>query len=603
MPCQPTEKGKKIIRAMAANRVRAGMTDAEQIIDSIHAAIHEHTPLLKSEIAEIVKKELPGYSRPNDIRQGQLRHNMSDIEAKRAEIERRRGKDLPTDLRKEGPKFQYDESTRRLEEERDALRAKADKELQRLKYENQTPAARMADTAQAYRRFMLLTGIRTLGKLAGAAGLRIAITPVEQGLTAIMKHLPGIATIARQAPREGAASLRAEAEAFRRTFSRETLEDMWKTAKGDTALWEAKHKDDRNFSPHPWMDIPGQIHAAFKTPAKKNEYFRSLQLRTESLVRAAAKDGAKPEEIEAMLRDPVIQASVEAKAYEDANRAIFMNESATASAIRGASRFAKNYGKPGSSENLAGQFIGRMIDFSLPIVKVPINVVKETGQYMFGAIGYVPVQIASVLLRRGLKGMKELDPDMADSIMRNLKKGTMGTALLMAGYMNPRSVGGYYQQGDIKDKKRYESLGSIEIAGHKIPKIFLHNPAMEMVQIGATIRRVEQGIMTKKGAPRHGTGTMGAGIAAGLRGVAEELPFLSLFQEWERGLESSENLSTMAGETVSDLFIPPDVKYAAKEGIPGIYEGDKGRRRQVHGFTDAIQSHIPELREKLPLKP
>jgi len=52
--CEATPEVKKIIRAMAKNRVDAGVKDAADLIDSIHEEIHAHTPLWKSEIADII---------------------------------------------------------------------------------------------------------------------------------------------------------------------------------------------------------------------------------------------------------------------------------------------------------------------------------------------------------------------------------------------------------------------------------------------------------------------------------------------------------------------------------------------------------------------
>ena len=52
--CEATPEVKAIIRAMAKNRVESGITDAADLVDSIHEEIHGHTPLWKSEIADII---------------------------------------------------------------------------------------------------------------------------------------------------------------------------------------------------------------------------------------------------------------------------------------------------------------------------------------------------------------------------------------------------------------------------------------------------------------------------------------------------------------------------------------------------------------------
>lgn len=602
--CKPTPEAEDLIRRLVRSRIKAGVRDPDALVDVVHNAIGEHSDLWKSEISDIVRNEATA-SRPDLKRQAQLRSNMEDLRGVKAEVERRTGVEgMAARPKKEGPAFQYSPETQKLMEERDALRAEVDTAIQRAEYANQTPIARAADWLLATRRAILLSGTHTIGKLGSAALTRIATTPIEEAAGELYRHLPVLRTIAKQAPREGGGFSRAaEREAMSRTFSSDTLKEMGEVIRtghvGRTAKFKAEH-----FSPNEWQEVPGRIHAALKKPAERNEYFRSLVVRGEHARKDLKAKGFSDAEIERTMADPVTQLALQTQAFADSQRAILMAPNMGAEMVRALINTAKR--QKGASAG-AGQVLGRVLEYEMPIVRVPFNIAKEIGQYSLGHV-VAGLRIGAALIGRRLS---KLHPDEADAIMRNLKKGTIGSIMFTAGYMNPDLVGGYYQRGDEKTDQ-YAKLGTVTIpekvpliGGVQIPKYLVHAPIMEMLQVGATFRRVSDGIMTKKGVPRKGTGTLESGATAALKGVTENLPLFELPRQYD---ELTKHPSVLVGSEIAS-FVPPDVARAAKEGVkipfgPTLYEGDtrggEPIRRKPANFVEALEAPIPELRKRIP---
>jgi hypothetical protein len=619
--CEASPEVKAIIRAMSKNRVESGITDASDLVDSIHEEIHGHTPLWKSEIADIIsgygevrkqtkdemqirlaaiKSELRQQAKAvddapkvaakeaakaaklaakptpeevkNNTRRTQLTKEMADLQRKL---------DTGDFSKPVKNKPQYDEQTLGLQSERDALRAKADKAIRNLERANQSTPAKVADFFLAFRRAVILSSVRTIAKLTSAATLRTVSTPIEEGIGSMLRLIPGIRSIDAMAPREGGGlSLRAEAQAAKRTFSKETLKEMYRVATEGSGVNDALYGKDKD--PHfKLFDWVGQIHGALKTPAKRNEFFRSVEKRGAFLRKQMTAEGKTPAEIDAQMQSPVTQAMLGAKAYEDSKKAIFMQDNAAVTAYRMIIGYQKNIGTEGSLQRAMGGASARAMEYVLPIVKIPTNFVAEAGSYAGGGAKALGQVIAN-------KGMKGLTPEQADYIMRNLKKQAVGAALLAMGYFSAHQIGGYYQPGEQRGKDDPEA-GGMKVWGVNVPKYLVHNPALEMLQIGATIRHIAD-------SKKKGEGTIGAGVFAGAKGMVGEVPFFDAPMRVAEGLKTADSARQYLGENVRDALIPPDLQRYAKANDP-----EQVFKRKPDGFLDAIKTGIPGLREQVPL--
>lgn len=531
------------------------------------------------------------HEQANNVRQAGLRKQMEDLQHQL---------DTGDYSKPKKRRFNYNEDTFKLEADREALKRQVDREIKRLEFKNQGPVAKFLDTLLAFRRAIILSSVHTLGKLTAAASLRNISTPIEEAIGGVLSRIPGLRRVAEMAPREGGLDLTAEGKALGATFSRDTLRQMKDTALHGYGSMDALYGNEKD-SAHKWLDVIGQIHGSLKTPAKRNEFFRSVTKRAAFERDQMIQRGMSPAEADAHMAKDSTMSMIGAKAYADAQRAILMGDNVAVGIYRAMLHMMKNAGAKGSATRLGGAGAARIGEYLFPIVKIPTNFVAEVGSYGGGGAKALIQVIAA-------KGLKNLTPDQADYIMRNLKKQTIGAALLAIGYFNSDSIGGYYQPGDEKDKDRQEH-GSLRIFGHEIPRYLVHNPAMEMLQIGATIRRVAEG-------KRKGQGSVGAGAFEAVKGLVGEIPFFDQPFRLAQKMTTINSAAEKAGEMARDFVLPPDVQRWAKitdKTVPqstgesvkellGIGDHEPSIKRKPQTFTEAIMTGIPGQRQKVPDK-
>lgn len=621
--CKPTDEVKRIIRAMAKNRVEAGITDPVALVDAIHEAIYDHTPLWKSEIADIIsgygqkprqatkselqtrleaiKKELRDMARAvdkpskpkaektsrtpeqvrNETRQKQLRQQMADIQ---------RQIDAGDFSRPEPAKFQYNEETNRLEAQRDALRKQADKLERRLAWKNQSTPAKVADTFLALYRAVILSSLHTIGKLSSAAAARTVSTPIEEAIGGMLHLIPGIRGISEKAPREGGGfNTKAEGAAVRATLSKDTLRDIRDTVKTGMGSLDALYGKGEKGGNHPYFDWIGQVHGALKQPAKRNEFFRAFTKRATALHKQLIAEGKSPAEADRQLQDPATIAMLGTKAYADGQRAIFMQDNMLVTAFRMLVNYLKHAGQEGSFGRAASGTAGRVLEYLFPIVKIPTNYVGEATSYLAGAPKAVIQLIAA-------GGKSKLTADQADFIMRNLKKQTLGMAIVALGYYLADEIGGYYDR-HLKRHGADVQPGDIKTPAGTIPKFLNHYQLAEMLHFGATIRRIEESTQrnaqTKKKEPKGlGEGLLGAG-----KGLVGQVPFFDEPGRLANAAENTKTLGNFLGGEVRGALIPPDVQRLAK-----MLDDQQALKRRPQGFVDQLKSGIPGLREQVPLQ-
>lgn len=592
--CQVTPEVAAILKDMAKSLVETGHSDPLDIIDRIHAEIQDHTPMWKSEIADAITDALPGRKRTASeltTRMNQLKKELRSSfhpKDKNAVQNKTRQADLQKQIAKmqdqlktgdyskpERSKPVYDQETKSLEKERDQLKRKVDKEIRVLEYNSKSKTAKVVDTAFAYMRASILSGIHTIGKLSSAALSRIVLTtPAEEAIGSGLKHIPYISDIAAKAPREGGGfNLSAEGSALSHTFSKATLKEMKDTALTASGALDAMYGEDK-YGFHKYLDVVGQIHGALKAPAKINEFYRSLILRSAHARNQLIAEGKSPTEADAIMQSAPAQAILTANAYKDGQRAIFMSDNQAVSAYKdliGAMR----RGPEGSSTAFFGGVGARTLEYLLPIVKVPTNVVAEAGSYALGFAKAV-VQLAAA------GGKEKLSPEQADYIMRNLKKQTLGAALMAVGYAVPSAIGGYYRGGTQYKDADEPAEGSLKLFGFEVPKTFLHTPAFEMLQIGATIRKM----MDAGKGPLEGTYT-------GAQGLLGQVPFFDTPKRLVGAFRGTKSLGNYVNREVASRLVPAIVNDAAtatdKEAVP----------RRASTLGEAIKLRVPVLREQV----
>lgn len=460
--------------------------------------------------------------------------------------------------------LQLDQEGFKLKGNLERLKQKFQEGLIKDMQRKRTLPEKVGDTLVKWRRGFILSSPITLGKLTSAAAQRMVFTPIEEGVGgAIGKVFP---KLAEKATIEGGFSARAEGKALTEGLTK-GMSDAW------DVLRTGKSELDVNFQkktglPRSAIDFIGQVHGALKTVPKRAAFARAMEKQFQRGI-ASGVD----------VTDPMVQSSYMIKAYQEANKSIFMQDNAVVSAWkRGMSAFEQP-DKATGHVPLWKKSVATTGKVLLPIVKIPTNIVAETMQYATGT-----VTGGARLARAYARGIETLRPEEADLIMRQLKKGSAGGAVMLLGFLNPDVVGGYYQPG----KKRAPGdvkAGSIRVYGHDIPSWALHNPLLETLQIGSTIRRVAVDKM----------GSIPLGLAAGALGLIEEVPFVREMLEVSKAFRANERVA-FAGELSKSLVVPQAVQWAAQHFDPTT------EYRKPRTVMEHIATGIPGLRETVPVK-
>ncbi|MDQ3920211.1 MAG: 2'-5' RNA ligase family protein, partial [Acidobacteriota bacterium] len=516
----PEGKLTAIIARMARNRVRAGVVTLDGLVDEIHGHLSD---VLDGLTKRDIRDAISGYGEERKSperdeaasRLAELRRQMRDLSAREdgqlTQAERSR---LPAakkrlqkqiadleekiargDFTKPGPRtpLVYDAEGEELKGRRDALRADIDREIRRLELQNRTKGQKLSDFILKARRAVLLSSVQTLGKLTAAAAGRAITTPTEEVIGGALSKLPGVRRVAEKAPREGGLNLHAEGAALRSLASRGMLREAKETLTGGSHTLAVRYGGKEHSEPE-MLELFGRIHGALKSPAKYSEFFRAVEKRSAFEHDRLVKSGMTSDEAAEHLQRPDVQAAILGKAYEDASRAILMQDNAAVRLYKGLTRQMEAQGGVSKGAAKAAKFL-------LPIVKVPTNFVAESTDYAAGGLR------ALYAVRHGIDS---LTPDQADAVIRSLKKQTVGAGLMTLGYLFPGNFGGYYQPGDNKDKRKPQA-GTIRVAGHDLPRWLAHSPALEALQIGATVRHVVDAERKKRGESPVASGLYQAG--------------------------------------------------------------------------------------------
>lgn len=428
-----------------------------------------------------------------------------------------------------------------------ALKQKADLIIRKQELAGRSGAEKAMDFTAGWSRFIKLIGTPTLQKISSAAAERSLIfRPIEEVLGAGWSKAPLVKHFAAAAPIEGGGSLDAVAKSYAGFFGKAARREMAANFAGKEGPMELALSTPHLGGEVPeWMSYPGRVHAGLKAPAKIAGYEYAIQKQAEHYLRLGQAE---------KLADPGVVAEMKAAAWEYAHRDIFLGDNFLVNKFRKA--FSD---QPGQSA--AEKFTNTAANVMLPIVKVPTNYVGEVTDYL-GGLGKAGLGIHKTLRagRAALAktpgaddalvsvvkaGLDALPPGQAERIMRQLKKGSLGAGLVALGATGVVKVGGYY------DGPRADSdlqPGQIEIAGHAIPHMILHHPALEALQVGGTLFRAK---------------TASSGAWDATKGLAEQIPFVETYREIGKDVWGREPTKA-AGAVLRGISIPPDAQRLAR---------------------------------------
>lgn len=465
--------------------------------------------------------------------------------------------------------------------------ARAEESFRRMVEDARTSAQpiaqRLEDLLVRIRREFLISSPVTLLKVATASAVRSGITPIEQLTGAVWRQVPGLTKIAAIAPREGRGislvnELKSKEQAATQGFK--DAMNRLKTGQSDADVMFGKRLDEFGKS---WWEFSGTSHGMTKDFATADEYTRSILTRLDDAL-AKGKDLSVAELMQIRL-----------EAYKDSQAAKFQQDNLI---VRKYQDLVRGLEK---SDSWLGRRAATGAKLALPIVRVPTNLVAEMMKYAFGLPGGTVHAIQA-----NIRGLDKLKPAEADLIMQQFKKGSLGAAALMTGYLLPAAFGGFYQK-DEKRKADDVKFGGARVGGIDIPTWALHNPLLEVFQLGATVRRVSDTI--KKGQEKG----IGQGIIEGLAGAAEEVPFVRQPVEYAKLLNPQER-GWAFGALARDMVVPKLVQWLAGQRDRDARTAPAGASPLVKQFQSEptkrkpattlqhVKMGVPGLRETVPIK-
>jgi hypothetical protein len=616
--CQPTPEVKRIIRAMAKSQLELGITSADDIVDTIHAAIHEHTPLWKNEIADIIagigekrpaatKTELqekltelrrqlkekyhPADEAKNARRQAAIKKQIAKID------EQIRTGDFSKEPR---AKPTYDEPTNKLQADLERSRARADRIIRQIEYNGQSRLYKGMTFVGSLQRASILSSLSVFAHLAGASAWRLVSTVLEDAAGAGIRLLPGMGEIDALAKVEGGGfGAGGHIEGLKGAFSKQTVKDMWdKFAKGASdrqVLYGEAHessagrpwilRDLRERSDilnYPLLDLAGHLHDAIKTPIENYAFARAYWRGSKNLRSELARKGKSADEIDKVLATDSATALIGARAFEESKAAKLQGKNAVIDRVQNLLREADKSGD-------IGQAVSAFVRLQMPIMKIPANLAAEIASYAAG--GAKALSKYRVATREGAS----LTPEVADYIVKNLKKQAVGAALGAVGWYGYQSFGGLYRPGK---KPANAKLGfqDAEIPGlGEVSHHWTHSGFFGVMQAFATAHYAYDEDRAR--ALKQKMGDTGSPLWNALDGFSQaagsilgDLPFIEAPKSIVEAGEGGKKLQKFLGANARN-FIPGFVQGIARSGD----QDAEGRQlpRKPQSVAQEIELGIP----------
>lgn len=326
----------------------------------------------------------------------------------------------------------------------------------------------------------ILSGKVVLEKLAAAAIIGGALKRMpEQAIGKV--YSTAFKGVSEKAPIEGNIYGNSEANFYKEFFNPAKFADnAWQILKtGESRL--SQKMGNADFEHVPVLYLPTDLHQIIKEPLKRATFEASFR---NGLIHAE-KNGYD-------INDPLIINSVENAAYKRANYEIFQESNAVSRAFsEWKGKLEKGEGKIlglAIKDRDAGATAKFVADFMIPISTVPINMFRRT-------ISSSPLGLMRGIGKLGLayrKGIENLSTQEAETVMRQLKQGTLGTALWMVGWYGASNFGGLWTQFNPDKKRKGGDLISnqMQINDMDIPAPVQHALPLRIIQAAATARHI-----------------------------------------------------------------------------------------------------------------
>jgi hypothetical protein len=470
-------------------------------------------------------------------------------------------------------------------------RAKFQKELAAYNYKNRTKEQKVLDFVVNFSRATMLSHITTLTKLTAASVEIAALKPLKATVGYAWRVLPPVREIAKLSPTEGGGKPSEDVRLFVNGIV-EGIKDFPNVVKSGQTKIDAMMKEKTRID-NSILQYFGHLHKAMKAPVFTGEFKMSLS----RYLNWMEKQGMD-------IHDPVNQKTAMDAAYQNAQRSIFSEDNALVNFINA----QISIGKKSNSRGV--RLASYALQFNIPIVKIPTNIIKQVFEAQFGtAIAGAKITKAMV------KGMDTLSPVEADTIMRQLKVGSIGLAMVAFGAMRPDMFGGFHLPGITEEDKDLPA-GGANVFGFKIPRIAFDNPLLIAAQVGATARKYWDAKSGEYGYKGEEAVDFAMSLLASEYALVKETPLLSLPRNIEETMNIERTPENLGG-LISDR-IPGPVQDLAKaldteeDGTLPTLKALIGLNKDIikrkpdgsppERFLQTIEKNLPYLRKQVPEK-
>lgn len=453
-----------VIGKLAVNYFREGYVNLEELTGKVFDDIKMHIPgISKKDVRDAISQYDP-------LRGEAKATSQQKLVSKEARIQKQlaTGNILP---KKTNPFLNFEKDTEWQKASQRAINAEYKLKVEKRKAFESKKNMYQKGLMWAGRGFRLsvLSGYNVLGKLAAAATIGGAVKRIpEQAIGAIYSQI--FKGVSRKAPIEGSPNLSAELKFYKeffdpKKFGKNSLEIL---KSGASPL--SKKFGGAEHEHIPVLYLPTDLHQIIKDPLKRGTFEASFK----NAMSWAEKQGLD-------ITDPLVIQSMETASYKRAQYEIFQEQNWLSKKF---SEFKTNMEKKGNI-GATGKFVA---DFLIPVSTVPTNIARRlTTTSPLGLI-----RGGAKVVEAYRKGIENLSNEQADAVMKQLKQGSLGTALWMIGWFGASHFGGLYSKFNPDKKRKEGELPSdeMEINGEMIPKPVQHALPLEIIQVAATMKHI-----------------------------------------------------------------------------------------------------------------
>lgn len=328
--------------------------------------------------------------------------------------------------------------------------------------------------------------------------------------------------IAENAPIEGNLNASSEAKFYKEFLNpAKFARNIWSQAKsGETPLSKelGRHSNEKHI---PVVDLfAADVHVMIKDPVKRAAFEAAVVAHLAFYANNSI-DGTHPLMLE----------SARQAAYKTAEYEIFQNSAKNAGGVK---KFFADLEKSGvvnanmpdgwsKAKGNAQYTAAALYHFFVPVNTVPVNILKRVGLGLSTPVTMIKAMSTNKAIRDGIMNMSQEESDL---LMRQLKKGQIGTAYWTLGFiLGGQALGGLYTKYDPdKERGNHPKINEMNVGDTNIPKDVQHNTQFQSLQMGATWKTVYDHFIDDKGASQMEALAKATAATAG--GAAESVPTL-----------------------------------------------------------------------------